>query len=67
MLTAARGERNGRAKLTRAQVDEIRAMCADGRWSKAFIGRAFGVSSTHVLRISRGELSGRRPDFEVLP
>ncbi len=49
-----RGERNGFAKLTDAQVAEIRSL--DGLLSHAKIGGRFGVSQAHVSRIIRGDL-----------
>ena len=51
----ARGESNGSAKLSDAQIAQIRAIHAIGLPARA-IGRAFKISGTHVLRILRGEL-----------
>lgn len=45
-----RGERNGRSKLTAAQVVEIRASKASG----ADLARAYGISKVMACRIRRG-------------
>jgi hypothetical protein len=45
-----RGERNGRSKLTTAQVIEIRASKAPG----AELARAYGISKVMACRIRRG-------------
>jgi hypothetical protein len=48
------GLRNGRAKLTEAQVLEVRARLTRGE-SRAAIARSLAVSATHIRRIARGE------------
>lgn len=53
---ATPGERNGRAKLTAAQVCEIRELYANNGGSTTIIGARFGVSSTHVSRLVRREM-----------
>jgi hypothetical protein len=50
----ARGEANGLAKLTDAQVTEMRSLSADG-WSLRGLGRHFKVSARAVTRIVRRE------------
>ncbi len=52
---AAKGVRNGRAKLTEGQIREIRARYATGDVSAARLGREFGVSSWQTHRIVRSE------------
>lgn len=47
------GERNGAAKLTRLQVDEIRRLYSSGGYSQEALGRMFGVHQTKVSRIVR--------------
>lgn len=47
------GEKNGKSRLTQSQVNEIKAMCLDGK-SQRSASRKFGVSSQHVGRIVRG-------------
>lgn len=47
------GERNSQARLARDAVVFIRKL--EGAYSSREIGRAFGVSHTHVCRIWRGE------------
>lgn len=51
------------SRLTVAQQDQIRQLHAGGL-SSARIGRLFGISQTHALRIAKGFLSGssRRPN-----
>ena len=47
------GERHGMAKITNAQVDEIRAL--QGKLSQAKIGKLFGISQCHVSDILAGK------------
>lgn len=49
------GERNPRAKLTAAQVDEIRALLAERRLSQREIGIRFGVTQSAVSLIALGK------------
>lgn len=49
------GERNGAAKLTRPEVDEIRRLYAGGDISQEALGRMFGVHQTRISRIVRLE------------
>lgn len=51
---AARGERNGMAKLTRAEVKRIRELANDGALSQRQIGNRFGVHQQTVSRIKLG-------------
>ena len=51
-----RGEQIGNSKLTRDQVDDIRACYARGGVTLAHLGRTYGVSSTQILRIVRGKV-----------
>jgi DNA-binding XRE family transcriptional regulator len=51
----ASGERNGRAKLAGAQVDEIRAAYAAGGVTQVELGRRFGVRQTAISSIVRGK------------
>ncbi len=50
-----RGEEVGTAKLTREQVLEIRRLFAAGGWTKADLGRAFGVSRMQIYSIVSGK------------
>jgi hypothetical protein len=52
--TTARGERNGWAKLTAADVAEIRRRSAAGETQEA-LGKAFGVRHASIGRILRGQ------------
>lgn len=52
--TQRSGERNSRAKLTDAQVSEIRLLFARGALSQGQIGKTYGVSQTTVSEIVRG-------------
>jgi len=52
----ARGERNGRAKLTRAQVEFIRAGYSLGRISARQLAEQFGVCRYVIRRICKGDL-----------
>jgi len=52
--TAPIGERNGRAKLTAAQVAEIRRRRTDGQTAKV-LAAEFGMSIWAISAISRGE------------
>lgn len=47
-LNCAKGERNGQAKLTAAQVEDIRARSTGRRGEQAAFAREFGVSSTTI-------------------
>ncbi len=53
--TRARGERSGTAKLTQAQVNEIRQMFATGAYTKKALAERFPVSDVMVGKIVRGE------------
>jgi group I intron endonuclease len=48
------GENNGRAKLNREQVEEIRRLYATDEYSQAAIGEMFGVNQTAIGFIVRG-------------
>jgi hypothetical protein len=48
-----RGEGNGRAKLTQAQVEEIRALFETGLHTKVALGKRFGVSDAQIGYIVR--------------
>jgi hypothetical protein len=50
----AKGESNGRAKLTQAQIPEIRALLATGELSLAGIGRRYGVGHETIKAIETG-------------
>ena len=52
---APRGERNGSAKLTRAQVDEMRMWWATGGVLQRDLATAFGVSQAQISQIVRGK------------
>ena len=49
-----KGEKNGRSKLSRAQVNEIRSRYKCGETQTA-IATSFGVSQAHVSAITRGQ------------
>lgn len=51
--SATLGERNGSAKLTEADVREIRTLCAAGR-SRSELSRHFGVDRAVIRRIDEG-------------
>jgi hypothetical protein len=51
----ARGERQGRAKLTADNVRQIRALYAEGGISQETLGAMFGVSQVHISRVLRGD------------
>lgn len=50
----AKGESNGRAKLTQAQIPEIRALLAAGELSLAKIGQRYGVGHETINAIRAG-------------
>ncbi len=45
------GTKNGRAKINDAIANEIRSIWAEGRLSKAAIGRRFGIHGSNVRRV----------------
>lgn len=51
---SARGERSGMAKLTDADVLEVRSLSAAG-WKRKDVAARFGVSSPTITRIVKGE------------
>lgn len=51
----ARGSRNAFAKLTEAQVLEIRALYSTGKYTQRRVGEMFGVDHSTVSYIVRGE------------
>ena len=53
---APKGEASPSAKLTFAQVCEMRAIWRRGGITKTALGRRFGISSMHVLKIVRGDI-----------
>jgi hypothetical protein len=50
------GSRNGRAKLTEGQVNEIRRQWATGRYSKCELGRLYNVTDVLIGKIVRRQL-----------
>lgn len=52
-LSDRKGEKNPNAKLTNAQVQEIKALLAQGEMGTV-IARKFGVTSSCICRIKRG-------------
>ena len=54
-VVANRGESNERARLTPAQVAEIRAKYAAGGRTQADVAAEYGVSGVHVSAIVRGK------------
>jgi hypothetical protein len=54
MRTRQRGERNGAAKFSQAQVEEVRRLRAVGMTQQS-IANSTGISQPHVSRILRGE------------
>ena len=48
---AARGARNGRAKLTRRDVEQIRELYAMGRYTQGELGGRFNICKEHVQDI----------------
>lgn len=59
--TAAKGERQGSAKLTAAAVQEIRRRRANGEYATD-LAREFGVTSTTIYGIERGRIWRHVPD-----
>ena len=55
----ARGERNGSAKLTQAQVDVIKLALADGA-RPSVLAKAYGVRHATICAIRRGDTWGER-------
>lgn len=53
-MSAQRGEKNRRSKLTAAEVFALRALVAHGL-SPYLLARIFDVSRPHVKRVARGE------------
>jgi hypothetical protein len=51
MCERARGERNGRAKLTAEQVLDIHLLARSGRYWQRELGEAFGISQSEVSLI----------------
>lgn len=51
----AKGEKNGRSKLTYKQIDAIRYMHKTGRYSSGQIAELFGVCPSNVRNIVRGD------------
>jgi len=45
------GENNGRAKVSRSQVDQIRSLYAKGNISQAKLSEMFGIHQTNISRI----------------
>lgn len=52
---AARGEKNPNAKITEAEVREIRRAYATGKHTQEVLGLLFGVSQTRINDIVRGK------------
>lgn len=57
----ARGSATGHAKLTEAQVIDIRTRAVSGSISKAALAREFGVSSGLITMITKAQLWGHLP------
>lgn len=59
------GEQHGRAKLTEAQVQEIRRLHGEGHVTQSALARRFGVTRTAIQHILTGRnwawLAGQRP------
>lgn len=47
-------ERNGRAKHSKAEVEEIKKLYATGKYTQRKLGELFGVSHTNVYAICKG-------------
>lgn len=54
------GEKNGAAKLTASQVDQIKALISVG-YTNTAIGKRFGITHSLVSRIRRGRSWGAEP------
>ena len=50
----ASGEKNGRAKVTRKQVEEIRRLYATGKYTLKQLGKRFGISLSQTGNITTG-------------
>jgi len=55
---SVKGENHGMSRLSSQQVSEIRNLYLSGVLSQASIGLIYGISQTHVGRITRGERWG---------
>jgi len=67
-LVALRGEKHGSAKLTDAQVSNIRQLAETGAYSKCELGRMFGVSDVQIANIVNGKSRKSKwsdPQFEA--
>jgi hypothetical protein len=51
----AKGEKNGRAKLTAEKAKELAARHAAGQGSMASLGKQYGVSAQTAFRAIKGE------------
>ena len=57
-MSAPSGENNPRAKLSDAEVEEMRAMYADGLWSYTTLAEKFDMSKSGVADIIQGRRRG---------
>ncbi len=57
-MSAPAGEKNPNAKLTDAEVEEMRSMYADGLWSYTTLADKFGVSKSCVADAITGRRRG---------
>jgi LAGLIDADG DNA endonuclease family protein len=52
---ARRHEGNGQAKLTESEVSQIKGMYTTGRFTLAYLGDLYGVSTAQISNITRGK------------
>lgn len=57
-MSAPAGENNPRAKLSDAEVDEMRKMYAEGLWSYTTLADKFGISKSGVADVITGRRRG---------
>lgn len=54
-LVASPGERNGQAKLTNVQVEEIRRRYAAGGITQQVLADEYSISNQHVCKLVKGQ------------
>jgi len=51
----ARGEKHGRSKLSKGEIQQIRLLAESNEWTISALARAYGCSRANIRRIIRGE------------
>lgn len=65
-MSAPAGENNPRAKLSDAEVEQMREMYAEGLWSYTTLADKFGISKSGVADVITGRRRGpneKHPSF----